>query len=122
MNMLVVGATGATGRLQLSELQLVSCALDVHLLEQPSHRVLRAHAALDQAQARTQHVAKGPELVGDHMRLGQQVSPEQLGEHTRIGAVGLHLRRRDGLDALGVCEAQRYAGAAERVLDPVPSH
>ena len=48
----------------------------------------------------------GPQLVGDHVRFGQEIGPEKMGQHGRIGAVGLDFGGGDGLDALGVGEVE----------------
>ena len=52
---------------------------DVVLLEQPGDGVLCGHAALDQAQPGPEHIAKRPQLVGDHVRLGQEIGAQKMG-------------------------------------------
>jgi hypothetical protein len=56
---------------------------DIVFLEEAPDRVLAAHRARHQLQARAQQVARFPMLGADHVGLRDQANPQQLREHAR---------------------------------------
>ena len=93
----------------------------VVLREQPRHRVLAANPFRRQDEPMPQEIPRFAPFGTDHVRLGHQVTPEQLREGGGIDGVRLDLRVADGLDVFGVPERKRNPLGAQEVGEPVPS-
>jgi hypothetical protein len=72
-------------------------------------------------QARTQHVAQGPQFGADHVCLGNEVRTEQLSQRKRVHAIGLHLGGADRLELPGMGEREIDPMLPAQIRKPIPA-
>jgi hypothetical protein len=75
---------------------------------------------LDQAEPGAQQVAVRSEFGGDHVGLGDEISPEEVSHGVGIDGIGLHLGGPNSLELPGMGQGEGDIDRTQDIGEPVP--
>ena len=80
-----------------------------------------AHVSLHQLQPGAQHISRTAHGIRDHVRVRNEIHPQQLGEGVGIDGIGLHFGVGDRLQQLRVGQLEVDPGRRQQIPQPVPT-